>query len=80
MCQKREDPVHSMKAQRGNREVYLYRWVVNFTAPPLNPSKQPWYVLQRRLCRPQTQPGHFGEEKDLLLLPGFEPQIIQPMA
>jgi len=68
-----------MKVHGGYREAQLYRWVV-VTPPPLNPSKQPWYVLQRRLCRPQTQPGHFGEEKNLLLLSGFKPQIIQPIA
>jgi hypothetical protein len=42
--------------------------------------KEPWYPLNRRLGGPQNWSGHFGKKKNLLPLPGFEPQIIQPTA
>lgn len=38
------------------------------------------YPLSRRLGGSQSQSGRFGEGKSLLLLPGFEPQISQPVA
>jgi hypothetical protein len=37
------------------------------------------YPQNRRLSRHQSQSGHFGEERCLLPLPGFEPQIIKFM-
>ena len=36
--------------------------------------------LKQGLARPQGQSGHFGEEKNLLLLPGFKAQVVQPVA
>ena len=39
--------------------------------------EETWYPLNRRLDR---QFGHSGGQKKLLLLPGLEPQIIQPVA
>jgi len=30
------------------------------------PGKEPWYPLNRKLGGPQSQSGHFGEDKDLL--------------
>jgi len=40
--------------------------------------KEPWYALNRGLDGPHSQFGYSGEEKNLLPLLGFEPQIIQP--
>jgi hypothetical protein len=55
--------------------------VVSLTPPLLySQGKSPLYVLKRRLDVPQSQYGHFGEEKNLFPLPGFEPQIIQFIA
>jgi hypothetical protein len=42
--------------------------------------REPRYPLNRRLAGLQTQSGHFGEEKNLLILLGFKPRIIQPIA
>jgi len=42
--------------------------------------KSPHYPLNRRQGGPQIQSGCFVEEINLLLLPGYECQIIQPMA
>ena len=41
--------------------------------------QRPLNTLNRRLDRPHNQPGWSGEETNLLLLPGFEPWIIQPV-
>jgi hypothetical protein len=32
---------------------------------------------ERRLCGPKSWSGCFGAEKNLLPLPGFEPQIVE---
>lgn len=42
--------------------------------------KSTWYPLNRRLGGCENQSGCSGVEKNLLPLPGFEPQIIQPVA
>jgi len=39
------------------------------------PREQPWYLLNRRLDGPQSQSGHFGEDRNLLPLSGIEPRI-----
>jgi hypothetical protein len=38
--------------------------------------KEPQYPLNMRPGRPQRQYGYFGEEKNLLTLPGFEPWTV----
>ena len=38
------------------------------------------YPLHRRLGGPLNKSGHFGEVKNLLSLPGIEPQIVNPVA
>lgn len=40
--------------------------------------KNPQHPLNRRPARPQSQSGHFGEQKNLLHLPAIEPWIVQP--
>jgi hypothetical protein len=42
----------------------------------LPPGKRPRYALVKRLDGPQRRSGRCGEEKNLLLLPGIEPQFI----
>jgi hypothetical protein len=37
------------------------------------------YLLNRRLAELQCYSGHFGEEKCLFLLLGFEPWIVWPI-
>jgi hypothetical protein len=36
--------------------------------------------MNRRLDGPQSESSHFGKDINLLLLPGFEAQIIKPIA
>ena len=36
--------------------------------------------IEQRLGGPQGKSGHVGEEKNLFLLPSFEPRIVQPVA
>ena len=69
---------HSQNAgYRGTR----WRQVVNFTPQLLYPRKNSQYPLNRRLGGPHNnQSGHFGEAKNLLHFPGFEPQTTQPIA
>jgi len=43
------------------------------------PGKELRYPLNRRLGRPDSWSGHFGEEENLLPLPAFEPQTVQPL-
>jgi len=40
--------------------------------------KRPWYPLDRRLCKPQSQSGHSGKEKQSLTLPGIKPKSFSP--
>jgi hypothetical protein len=61
--------------------VTIWRWVVSLTPRPLYPQgKSPWYPLDRRLGKPQSQSGHGGEKKNSKPLPGLEPPIMQPVA
>ena len=53
----------------------------NFTLRPLQPpGKVLRHPLNTSLCAPQRRFGRFGEDRNLLLLPGFDPRIIQPLA
>jgi hypothetical protein len=69
-------PVQAIKAYMGRRDTAplilnigtRWRWVVNFMLWPCTPRKEPWYPLNRRLGKPQSQCGH------CLSLPGFEPK------
>lgn len=38
------------------------------------------YPLHGRLGGPSNKSGHFGGVKNLLSLPGIEPQIVSPVA
>jgi len=50
--------------------------LVSFTSLPLHPGwKRPRYTLNRRLSVPQIRSGRFGQNKNLLTLPGIEPQF-----
>jgi hypothetical protein len=44
-----------------------------------NPREELWYPLNRRLGGPQRRYAHFGEEKNILSLLGFEPCTMQPV-
>jgi len=44
------------------------------------PHEEPQYLLKRRMGGLQGRSGHFGEEKNLLPLPGFKPQIIHSIS
>jgi hypothetical protein len=53
------------------------RWRVRFTLWPLySPGKSSWFPLELRLGGPESQSGHCGDKKNLLPLPGIEPQFI----
>jgi hypothetical protein len=76
--------LHTTKAYRGSRgtaplilSIRMWR-AVNCTSWPLYAREKT--ALNRRLGVPQSQAGHFGEEKSLLSLPGFEPWTVQPVA
>jgi hypothetical protein len=78
-----------MKIFRRNRGIALFilnfgnRWrlVVNFTPPGrFTLRKRTPISLNKRLGGYPSRPGCFEEEKQLLLLPGFEPRIVQPVA
>jgi hypothetical protein len=44
------------------------------------PGKEHQYPLNMRFGGPQSRCGRFGEEENLLPLPGFESRIVQPLA
>ena len=46
----------------------------------LTPGKGPKYSLNRRLSVPHSRSELFGEDKNLLPLPGFEPRTVQLIA
>jgi hypothetical protein len=78
-----------MKAY-GGVDIYIHIFlisalvgVVSFTPLPLYPrGKSPWYALDRRLGRPQSQSGRLGEDK--ILAPprdsNSDPSDVQPVA
>jgi hypothetical protein len=76
--------IHAMKAYgRGRAPLVLnlgssWRTVVNFTPWPLYPMKERWYPLNRMLGGSQIRSGRFGDEKNLLPVPGFEQQTVHP--
>jgi hypothetical protein len=46
------------------RHMGEWRWVVSFTPQPFyHQGNSPQYPFDRRLCGPQIQSGHWGEEK-----------------
>jgi len=71
---------HTKKANRGRRctaPLILsistrLRQVANFMPWLLYPWIELQYPLKRRPSGPQSWSGGFGEEKNLLLVPGFE--------
>jgi len=51
------------------------KWMLNFMLWPLYPKeKNPWYPLNRMLVGPQSQCGHYGEEKKCLFPAGNRTQ------
>jgi hypothetical protein len=62
-----------MKTYGGSRSIdpcilvldTIWRWMVNFTPRPLYlQGKSPSYLLDRRLCGPQSRSGRSAEEKN----------------
>jgi hypothetical protein len=43
------------------------------------PGKESWYPLNRRRGGSQSRSGRFEGGKTLFPVPGFEPQIVQPV-
>ena len=56
--------------------------VVSFTPRPLYPltERARRYQFNKRLGGPQAPFGRFRDEKNLLLVPGIESRIVQPVA
>jgi hypothetical protein len=72
-------PLHAMKFHSFiNSALDKGEWL---TLRPgrINPGKEPRYPLNGRLGGPQRWFGRFGEEKNLLLLPGFQPWTVEPV-
>jgi hypothetical protein len=57
------------------------RWtsVVNFMPQLLQPRKELWYPLNRRLSGLQSKPGHVRAGRSLMPVLGFETQTVQPI-
>jgi len=54
--------------------------MVNFMPWLLYPQEMSQYPLNKRLGGPESGSEPFGDERNLLLLPGFEPRTVQPVA
>jgi hypothetical protein len=54
--------------------------MVNITFRPLDPLKGTPVTTEQEVGGLQRLSGCFGEEKDVWVLPGFEPWNIQPVA
>ena len=57
-----------------------WRWVVSCFSPLNHQGKNPHYPLTRRLGGPWSQSCWFGEDKNLLPLPGIEPWFLHQPA
>jgi hypothetical protein len=77
----------AMKAYWGSRCIAprildlgtRWRWVASFMPRPLYPQgMSPWYPLDRRVGRPQSQSWRGGEENNSKPLPGLEPRSSSP--
>lgn len=66
-------PPYKIQSQRraGTRDL---------CTPVFTPWKEPRYHLNRELCGVQNRFGRSGEERNVLVLPGFELRIVQPVA
>jgi hypothetical protein len=53
---------------------------MEMSGPAASLGRNPGYLLNRTLGRPESWSGWFGEEGKLLLMPKIEPQIIQCVA
>jgi hypothetical protein len=60
--------------------IYEGEWSASPPGRFTHQEKSPWYPLDRKLGGPQNRSGRGGEEKNLWLLPGLEPPIIQAVA
>jgi hypothetical protein len=49
-------------------------------AATLTAGKNPWYLLNSRVDRPQGQSGHFGMDKYLLSLPEIQTRFLNLVA
>jgi len=54
--------------------------MINFTPRLLYPQEMSQYPLKKRLGGPERESEPFGDEENLLLLPGLEARVIQPIA
>jgi hypothetical protein len=85
-CQCKVVIVHAMKVHRGNRDVALLilylgtrgRYVSFMPRPLHPPRKEHRYPFNRLLGMSQCRSGWFGEQTNILHLPGFETRIVQP--
>jgi len=78
--------VNAMKTNKG-LEVWLQPflistldggdWLISRPGPFTSRRGSP-YFLSRKVGRPQSHFERFGEHKNLLHLPGFEPRIVHP--
>jgi hypothetical protein len=54
--------------------------MVNFTPRLLYPQEMSRYPLKKKLDGPERGSEPFRDERNLLLLPVFEPRTVQPVA
>jgi hypothetical protein len=54
--------------------------MVNFMPRLLYSQEMSQYALKKRLGGPESGSEPYRDEKNLLLLPGFEPRTVQPVA
>jgi hypothetical protein len=53
----------------------IWRWVVSSSFGRCTPRRGPRYPLSKRLTKPQSRSGLYGEDKNTFLLPEIEPRI-----
>ena len=82
---KGKDPVHIVHAYRGSWGIapriltlHYMNWIGELHTPTdLPPGKNPRYPFCRKLGEPKSRFGRFGEEANILPLPGIWPRIVQ---
>ena len=81
-CEENTDvTVHTMKAYGGIIGIALDEGECLTSHPGrFTPGKEHQYPLNRMLGGSQSRDEGFEKEKNLLALPGFEPQTMQPVA
>jgi hypothetical protein len=74
-------PVHAMQAYRGRRRIppLIFNLGLEFQPPAALPRRKRRQDIPNKTVE-ESHSRRFGQEKNLLPLPGIDPRLVQPVA